>query len=242
MKRAATQSIAIVAFIVAGFSISRAAKADTHAHLHSLAAKIDRQADQLLCATRHYRHTPNYAQMVAEVATLRAKARHMRVTTFCSRSFNQLEDDIRTVDRCFHRIEAFFDQAEILAAHGHGHIRGNTRHVKRLLDDMAETIDCLHNDVRDLRREIFGLNRRGGIQPTIYSSPSIYGQPAIYGGSRTIYSNGRSSIQFYESRDPFCPNERNYRGHRGGHQGRGVNYSNGGLNINRGGINLRIKF
>lgn len=221
MKLFAMKSITGLAFLIAGFSLSRSAHADHKDHLNQLAARIDRQAAMLLTETIHYRQTPNYRALVSEVAMLRAKARHMRNTTFCAQTFHHLEEDLRIVDRCFHRIESFFDDAEIHAAHGHGIIHGITRHVEELLNDMEDTIHHMQDDVRLIRQSLFRGGGRTVIRETTYITPTIYG------GSRIIDHHPSHLNSIY-----------------GGH---GIRYdrgcgSRGGIQINRGNFSFRIKF
>ena len=234
MKRIAVRSTALLAFLIIGFALSRSSRADSQTLLNSLASRIDRQASCLLRETVHYRHTPSYTAMVTEVATLRAKARHMRVTTFCSRSFHQLEDDLRRVHRCFHRIEDFFDQAEILADHGHGRILGNTRHVRNLLCEMEETIHQMQREVSCLRRDIFGSRTRGFIEPTTYHSYHFSSPSLSLGSSSIRYYHSRGSLVLPSPRDT-CIEERIYRTP---HYHRSAN----GLQIDRGSFSFRIRF
>lgn len=227
MKRIASKSIQWIAFLIAGFAISRAANADTCGHLVSLASKIDRQARRLLQETHHYRHTPNYHRLVAEVATLRAKARHMRITTFRADNFHHLEEDLMIVDRCFHHVEDFFDHAEIESAHGHGHVHGNTRHVKLLLNSMEETIHHMQDDVLDLRRSFFGSGS-GIIRST------------VYGGHGTIYRSARTVIRY--GADDDCYLDRVHRHRSSVHRDHHRYDRSSGLQINRGNLSLRIRF
>lgn len=223
MKSITKKSIHLVAFLIAGFAISRAANADVHGHLAGLATKIDRQADRLLDETRHYRHTANYGRMVAEVAALRAKARHMRITTFTSSNFHHLEEDLRIVDRSFHRVESFFDRAELGAVHGHGHVHGNTRHVKALLNSMEDTIHHMQEDVASMRRSIFVLGGR----TIIHSTHHV---PTIYGGSLPVYGSPSTVIRLGGS-----------RGHHHSDHCQGSR-TGGGLQINGRNMSFRIRF
>jgi len=239
MKRLGFESLTLLAFLVAGFLISRTATAAPQAHLHSLAAKIDQQASRLLQETIHYRHTPSYATMVAHVANLRVKARHMRVTTFVSSSFHHLEEDLRIVEQCFHEIVCYFDRAEIHAANRNGHVHGTTRHVKILLENMEATIDHMQDHVRALRRGFGGWGTRTIIQQTTYRTPSYWGSSSIYGSSRIHSGHNHSLLHLYSSPRSYCPNPKLYHGHRYESHYRG---SAGGLQINRGNFSFRIKF
>ena len=231
MTTVTKRTIYLLAFLIAGFAISRSATAsDTMGHLISLSVKIDRQATNLLRETVHYRHTPHYPEMVAEVAKLRVKARHMRITTFTSRNFHHLEEDLAMVDRCFHVVEDFFDHAEIDAVRGYGRIHGNTRHVKEMLNCMEDTIHHMQDDVRALRRSICGSRSRTS--------------RAIYGGSRSIY-DGPSSVILLGGFDDDCRIDRGHRRHRYEDFRRGERgpvRSHSGFSISNGNMSLRIKF
>ena len=81
MNRIFTSSSSVV-FLFAGIGIQQNAAADVQEHLHSLAAKIERQANLLITETRHYRHSLHYAEMLADVAKFRNIASHLHHTTY----------------------------------------------------------------------------------------------------------------------------------------------------------------
>ncbi len=209
------------AILVVGLSANSTASADTQRHLNQLAAGIERQANALIGESRHYRHSPSYRTIINESIKMRKAARHVRVTTFCVRSFRQLEQDLRILDACFHNLEAIFDGAEFNAARGIGHVHGNTRHVKRMLNRMEDDIVHMRYLARVLRRELFGGRRGYGSAVDVYRSPY-----RGYGRGYPTFNN-----------PPRC----DYG--RGGHRSYGgINYGGGGVTLNRGGFSVRIGF
>ena len=182
MKRFTTFVCSAIAILFVGFGItpSANAQAGVQGHLNVLAAQIERKANRLLHEVEHYEHTPQYHRLVSEVIKLRGAATHVRKTTFCTRSFHKLEADLRTIDRCFHRVEGFFDRAEVSGITGHGRVRGNTAHVKVLLNSLEKTIDFMRDDVRDLKLELFRTQRVVVNRPQVYHRPVNVYQPPVY--------------------------------------------------------------
>lgn len=207
-----------IAMLVVGLCSTSQATADTQRHLNQLATSIERQANALIGESRHYRNTPSYRAIVRESIKMRDAARHVRVTTFCTRTFRELEQDLRILDACFHNLETIFDGAEFDASRGVGYVRGNTRHVKRMLNRIEDDIDFMRDDVRILRRELFG--RRGGGR--YGSAVDVYRSP--YRG----YGRGYQQT----INPPRCDYGR----------GNYVPYGGGGVTIGRGGFSIRIGF
>ena len=205
------------ALLIAGLCFNSNASADTQRHLNRLASSIEYQSNLLLRQAGHYRHTPSYRTIVNESIKLRDTARHVRVTTFCPKSFRLLEQDLRVLDGCFHNLEAIFDGAEFNAARGIGQVRGNTRHVKRILNQLEDDIDLMRIDVRALRRELFAQRRYGN-----RGAVDVYRQP--YRGY------GRGYVPPQRINPPRCGN------------GRYQPYGGRGVTVGRGGFSVRIGF
>ncbi len=220
-------SCSTIAVMFAGFGMVNSASAYDQHHLNQLARKIERQATQLITETVHYRHSAHYHEMIVETVKLRTAAIHVRAKTYCTRTFGELERELASLDHCFHEIEDFFDHVEDDAAFGRGHVHGNTAHVRVLLDRMEDTIHHMQDDVRALRRELYGHSRVIVSPRTVYKIPSpVYRSPySGHGRSRIEIDNCRSDIR---------------GGRRSGHSVHGV-HGGSGLQINRGGFSLRIK-
>src|SRR5690606_18505186 len=92
-------------------------------------------------------------------------------------SFSHLERDVADLDRVFHHIEGLVAEIEHDADHNHfghgGHFHGNTRHVRRLLNNMGETLHHLQDDLRDLRPRTYVPVRRPAVQVAPYHGGGI---------------------------------------------------------------------
>ena len=219
--------------LIAGLSFAPSASADTQRHLNHLAASIERQANALIGESRHYRHTPSYRAMLSESIKLRDTARHVRATTFCTKSFRHLEQDLRILNACFNNLEDLFDGTECNAAHGIGHIRGNTRHVKRMLNFLENDIRTMRRLVRILRRELFPAQSGYGYGYGERSAVDVYRQPYRGGGYGRSYGPRYDRSRYDRPRinPQRCDDFGCY-----------PSYGGGGLSLNRGGFSVRIGF
>ena len=189
-KTLAALGLAITAF-------SATAKADTYHHIDQLALTIDRQSKQLVREAHHYRHTPEYRHLVSDARDMCRLADHLHEVAHHHGDLRHLTSDVDELDAKFHHLESVFDRVERRASHGHGHVHGNTSHVRELLISIEDNIHHLQEDLELLRTPV---HARPIVTPrrTIYATPYTSG----WGG----YHSSRPSSY----------------GHLGGHYGRGA--------------------
>ncbi len=161
----------LLTLAMAGFALTGTAKADTYSHIDGLAVQLTRNARLLEREfAAHYRHTSRYRHLREDARQMIRLADHVHEVAHHEGSLSHLQSDLRQLDRLFHHIEELVDEIEHDAAglgddhHGHfgnfggyhgrygGHIHGNTRHVRRILSAMEDTLHHLQDDVRQLAR------------------------------------------------------------------------------------------
>ena len=130
------------------------ASADTYEHIDRLAVRVERSARLLNNEIRHYRHTPEYAHLRADAKEMRRLASHMHETAHHEGSLKHLATDLAELDTSFHHFESVLERVEHNSAYGHGHVHGNTAHVRRLMRSIENDIHHLRNDVNSLRRPV----------------------------------------------------------------------------------------
>lgn len=141
----------ITAFGLLVVAAAAPASAGTYEHIDQLALRIEQQGRLLVSETRHYRHTPEYAHLVADAREICRLATHVHEVAHNHGSVAHLASDLAQLDAKFHHLESVFDRIENHAAHGHGHIHGNTAHVKAILNSMENNIHHLRDDIASLR-------------------------------------------------------------------------------------------
>ena len=123
------------------------ASADVYDRIDRYAVKIERKTQALLTETVHYRHTPQYRQLVQCTQELSRLAIHIHDVTHFEGNLLRLRADLRGLETEFKLLESLFDQIEYSASHGYGKIKGNTAHVKSLLNSIERSIcdisDCV---------------------------------------------------------------------------------------------------
>ncbi len=151
--------------------------ADEYHHIDQLARKVQRQTRQLGNELRHYRHAPEYAHLVEDTNELSRLAKHIHDVTHFEGNLVHLQSDLDGLDRNFHHLEEVFDRVEHNAAFGHGHVHGNTKHVKRLLKSIEDSIHHISTDVQTLRRPVV-------FHRPVYTAPRPVYRPVYqpYGG------------------------------------------------------------
>ncbi len=147
---AATITAALSITFAGGFTST--ASADVYNHLDRVALRILKKSERLVKETEHYRNTPQYRHLLSDAREMCKLATHIHEVTHFEGNLRQLQRDVYQLDQVFHHVEGLFDQIERQAAYGIGHIRGNTRHVKNLLNQIEREIDCLHDDIAKIRR------------------------------------------------------------------------------------------
>lgn len=172
--------------VIALTAIGSQAQADIHRHIDQAAVKIRSKAKQLTKETKHYRHTPEYQYLVSDTDEIYRLADHIHKVTHYAGNLNYLESDLNQLDRQFCHLVSMFDRIELAAAHGHGRVKGNTAHVKRLLDSIEGCIYEIRADVRTLRSRVV-------VAKPVYKRPT-YTRPVYvptYGGKGHAKHGGR---------------------------------------------------
>ena len=131
---------------------------------------------------------------------------------------------MRDLEKAFHDAEGLFDKVEHYAANGVGRVRGNTAHVKKMLNRIE---DCIYN----LQNDLVKLDRLQSARKPV----NVYRPPVTPVKYRQAYDSGRSA---YGGRSINVNSNRGY--------GRSA-YGNGykqrsGVGISFGGGSSRITF
>ena len=221
----------LTAFAVVALGVSaNTASANTYSHINSMAVKIRNKTKSLLRETEHYRFTPNYRHLVSDAAALRQLAEHTREVARAKGDLDRLAVDVAEMDQTFHHLENLFDATERSAAYNQGKIKGNTAHVKRLLESIEDCIHHIQDDIATLRSQAY-------IAPqVVVQRPVLVQQPVIdascpYGRNRGA-SNQPIVTRVQTRRVPNRDLYRNGdgRSHPYGGGGGGFNFSIGGGN------------
>ena len=200
MKRFLNTALAITMMMTVG----SVASADEYHRINSHAARIHAKTKQLLRETRHYEHTDAYYLMVNDCRQMAECTAVIREIARAEGSIFRLETELRKLDRAFCHIQKLFDQTEINAAHGHGCVKGNTKHVKRLLNAIQDCIDHMQEDVRAIRRRTQARTCPSQVRPPVYR-PQLPPAPAfqpirpVYGG----YEYGTGNYGRYGNSNPW---------------------------------------
>ena len=173
--------------------------ADEFRHIDQLAVKIQRTTKRLISEVRHYRDTPAYGHLLADSREIYRLATHIHDLSHFQGRLAHMESDLQELDRKFHHLESVFDRVEHDAEfYGDGRIRGNTAHVKRLLDSIADLIHQMRSDIADIRRRMsFGQGDDfcHGARPFYRPSYGLHSSRGnIYGGIGFTIGGGSSRI------------------------------------------------
>lgn len=211
-SKAVLSSISAVLFSVLTFASS--AKADCYQHIDDLALDIQAKTGQLLQETAHYRYTPQYRKLVACTSEMYRLAEHIHEVARFEGDVRHLQADLRDLEYEFHQLEDLFDRVELSAARGCSRIKGNTAHVKRLLNRIEDCIDEIQEDVDR-------LVRRSARRPVTVRQP-------VYVPATPVYVPER----------PFCGADRDRHINRGTHLNLGYSnhYSRDPRNFNVGSV------
>ena len=192
MNRQFTKSIKhllIAAFAVVALGMSaNTASANAYSHINSMAIKIRNKTKSLLRETEHYRYTPNYRHLVSDAAGLRQLAEHTREVARAKGDLDHLAADVAEMDQTFHHLENLFDATERSAAYNQGKIKGNTAHVKRLLDSIEDCIHHIQDDIATLRSQVYTappvvVQRSAYLQqPIVAQRPVALPRPVVDAG------------------------------------------------------------
>jgi hypothetical protein len=203
MKTIIAKLLSVSAMLAATSTLN----ANEYRHIESLAVQIQNKTRALVRETNHYRNTPNYCHMEEDTREMARLAQHIRDVAHNEGDLFHLQADLNDLDRVFHHVERLFDVTELDAAYGNGHVRGNTRHVKNLLNRIEDCIHEMREDVAAIRCRLNAYNdwhqprpvRVETLRPTL--NVPVYGPAygsrgiSIYGGQGTpggfAFSNGR---------------------------------------------------
>ena len=230
------------AMLIAVSAYASQANADVCKHIDEMAVLIQRQTRALQRETVHYRYTPQYRKLVVCVNELQRLATHIHEVTHFEGNLDHLKVDLRELDREFHQIENLFDRAEVEAARGCSRIRGNTAHVKRLLNAIENAIHHIQDDVDALiRRQV--VRQRPVYVPT---RPVYVPTRPVYVPTRPPYSGGFDA----PVRRPgsTCPLNQSYRGIdingnvRSPHDRHAYDRSGSGFSIGGGSTRIHFRF
>jgi hypothetical protein len=214
------KTILAIALLVG--AASQANANDWH-HIDQMALKVQRQTRLLVTEENHYRSSRHYGELLRctnRLAAISAQVHDLALHGQCPRT---LKTYVNEMDSMFHKVESLFDRIEHDAARGIGCVRGNTAHVKRLLNSIEECIYYLQDDLRYLTR----ASRQVRTQRLVYSNAGIYGGR---GYNRPVYGSS------YGHRGGYGHG----RGH--GHHGRSARGYDSGVGISIGGGSSRITF
>lgn len=135
------------------------AQANSWRHLQDLGLDIQINSDRLMGETHRYVHTAHYQQMLRAVRNMRAKAVRIHVLAIQRGCLFEMERELRHLDRNFHRVEDLFQHTEADAHFGVGHIHGCTARVRGLLNQIADDIHHIQDDIAELRAPVTPVYR-----------------------------------------------------------------------------------
>lgn len=197
-----TQTFTKLALLITTFALTWSpgdTQADIYQHIDSLAIKIRNNARQITRETVHYRHTPEYAVMVADSKRLYRLAQHIHDVTHFEGNLVHLTNDLNQLGHAFRHLENLFDRVERNAALGIGHIHCNTAHVRRLLDCIDDDIHQMRRDVAKLRRLVARSQAYYSPRPPTrlpYNGAGIDTRGCGYGGRNRVAPNSPGRSQF----------------------------------------------
>ena len=245
MNRQITKSIKhllLAAFAVVALGISaNTASANAYSHINSMAVKIRNKTKSLLRETEHYRYTPNYRHLVSDAAALRQLAEHTREVARDKGDLDHLAADVAEMDQTFHHLENLFDATEQSAAYNHGKIKGNTAHVKRLLEAIEDCIHHIQDDIATLRSQAYIAPPVVVQRPVYVQRPVALQRPVVDPSCPYARSRGLSNQPIVTRVETRRVPTRDL--HRQGY-GRSQTYGGGGggFNFSIGGGNSRMHF
>ena len=189
MTRLTKSILVVVAMATASLSAEQASAQDFYQHVDDVALNVQRLAETLQAETRHYVHTPGYAQMVYSTNELRRRATLIHQLAHSHGCQHSMAAHLRILDAQFHRIEGLFDHVEFEASHGHGHVHGSTAHVKTVLNSLEDEIHHLSDDIASLTAS---LVYRPRVYRPSYNPSGWYQNDCPYSRSR----RGHGGISF----------------------------------------------
>lgn len=202
------------------------ANADIWIHVDQQASAIERATKKLRTQVDHYRHTRFYGQLIGATARLKGQAIHVHNIALHSHCPIALKAAVKELDRASQDAGNLFDQAELNASYGNGRIRGNTAHVKQMLNNIDYAIQYLQDDLRRLNRV-----KTARVTTTRYQPPT-----PVYARDYTPVRYGNYGGQVYNR--PVKVKSKSYNtGHKKGYS---KSRGNSGVGISIGGGSSRI--
>ena len=203
------------------------ASANDYLRLKNDALTIERKANQMARETKHYRATPQYAQLVCDVDQFISLSQHITDLVANGGSIGRIEAYVNKLDATFLHVEGLFDAIEYNAANGIGVKRGNTAHVKRHLNVVEDCILRMQEDVAILK---IRARRTAVRRPVVAKRPAVTNrQPTYYNGRYN--GAGRTPSRAYSVPTRPAPKYNSPRG-----SGRG------GVSIGGGSSRIYIRF
>ena len=202
------------------------ANADIYDRIDRYAVKIQKKTKSLLGETIHYRHTPQYRQLVQCTQELSRLAAHIHDVTHFEGNLLHLRADLKALDAEFCLLEGFFDKIEYAASRGYGHVKGNTAHVKSLLNSIERNIHHISDDVEKLVAAKVAYRK-----PVVVKKQVVVKKPVVV--TKPVYPVRQSGISIN-----IGSKNRGY----GQSRSRGRGYGGGGFGISIGGGSSKIVF
>ena len=208
MKRLTTK-LFIASTLLALFGTTQA-NANDYLRLKSDALTIERKANKMAKETKHYRATPQYAQLVCDVDQFISLSQNITDLVANGGSIGRIEAYVNELDATFLHVEGLFDAIEYNAANGIGVKRGNTAHVKRHLNVVEDCILRMQEDIAILRVRARQANVRRPVakRPVVTSRPPTYYKGGYNGAdrgpsrqSRAYPTPSRSAPKYYSPRN-----------------------------------------
>ena len=222
MAKLIQQLTVLTTFLILGLVSANAfgQHADCHVqyqHIESLADEIEDATKALRKESVHYKHTDSYREITKSTRKLSSQARKVRRLVRREADIHDVEVEVSELDEMFHRVNNLFDRAEITAAHGYGHVHGNTAHVKRSLICIENAIHHMADDIATIRQL---QNAIVVTQRVPYSPPHLRPAPV------PAFVPARVPV-------PGCQSRPDYQGYdsRGHHSARGISIGGGSTQL-----------
>jgi hypothetical protein len=169
---------AVVTVLGLGFG-APAAKAE---HIDDLARTLERQSRALESEfVAHFRHASHFRHLISDAREMAGLAAHIHDVAHHGGSPYHLRSDLRKLDDLYHHLEGLVDHIEHDAYHGHGHVHGDTRHVRGLMRSISSTLHHLKADIERITDRGHGHSHGAG-----YGGRRVVG----FGGGVSIGSGG----------------------------------------------------
>lgn len=197
-----TSTMALLAALGFGI-IAPVASADHYYSVEDLAVKLKRESRLLSDEIRlHYRGSLEFGHLMADARELERLAIHVRRVAHYENASAHLSRDVSALDRSLHHMEELLAGSDrhraVCTSRGCRHFHGDTRHVRRLVNDMVGTTHYLKETIERLAQR---PRYHRGSRPS-YNHGSYPRGTAGYGPRRSTspygftFGNRRFSIGF----------------------------------------------